>query len=199
MRKHPKISHNRQTVEHKCLSPRKGAVLGGLVVFIWQAFSWTALPFHNKTVQRFANPAPLLNALAADTEQSGVYILANDPKSQTAPSDPFIFLSYHKKGWGSMGQTMALGLLIQMVGAFFWTWILGKIPGLTSKDAALYGLFFGICVGVLGSMSNWAWWKFPAGFSLLYVLDDAVSWAIASVVIAKRCQASACALPAKNV
>ncbi len=145
-------------MEHKCLSPWKGAIAGGLVVFAWGAISWMVLPFHEKTIHTFGDQASVVNVL-------------------------------------TMGKSMALGLLLQMVGAFFWTWILGKIPGLTLKDAALYGLFFGLCVGILGFMPNWAWWKFPFGFSLIYVIDAAVAWPIASVVIAKWCQESSCKLP----
>lgn len=184
-------------MEHKCLSPWKGAVAGGLIAFAWGAVSWMALPFHERAIKAFDDAGPIVAAVEAAAPASGVYILHNDPAGQSAPTDPFLFLSYHKKGWGGMGPSMALGLLMQMIGGFFWTWILGKIPGLTMKDAALYGCFFGICVGALGAMPNWVWWKFPLGFSLLYVLDAVVAWAAASVVIARWCQASACALPKK--
>ncbi len=106
-------------MEHRCLSPWKGAVAGGLIVFAWSAVSWMALPFHDKTISSFGDPAALVNILEAGAPKSGVYILANDPKGQSAPTDPFIFISYEKKGWGSMGRTMTLGLLVQMTGAFF--------------------------------------------------------------------------------
>lgn len=181
-------------MEHKCLSPWKGAVAGGLIAFLWSSIAWMALPFHNKTIHLFEDAAPVVDALAATAPRSGVYLVSNDPKGQTAPTDPFVFIAYNQKGWGSMGVSMALGLLVQMTGAFFWTWILGKIPGLTGKDAALYGLFFGLGVGVLGNMPHWVWWKFPLDFSLLYVLDAAVSWTLASVVIARFCQATSCKL-----
>ncbi|MBI4374953.1 MAG: hypothetical protein HY549_00735 [Elusimicrobia bacterium] len=181
-------------MEHRCLSPWKGAVVGGLIAFIWSAVSWMALPFHDKTIHTFADAAPVVNALEGGAPSSGIYILMNDPKGQTAPTDPFLFISYHKAGWGSMGSSMALGLLIQMIGAFFWTWILGKIPGLTLKDAALYGCFFGICIGALGSLPNWVWWKFPFGFVALYVVDSVIAWSLASMAIS-HCYASACALP----
>ena len=138
-------------MEHRCLSPWKGALVGGLIAFSWSAVSWLALPLHNATMNSFPNP-------------------------------------------GQMGPPLLLDLLAQMTGAFFWTWILGKIPGLTLKDAALYGLFFGLAVGVLGTMPNWVWWKFPLPFTLLYVLDAAIAWTLASLAIS-RCYAAACALP----
>jgi len=182
-------------LEHPCLSPWKGAAAGGLIVFVWSAVSWMVLPFHEKTLKEFLDPPAVLQALAAGTRGSGAYILKNDMSGSSAPAGPFVFLSYHQEGWGSMGLTMFCGLIVQGVGAFFWTWILGKIPGLTSKDAALYGAFFGICVGVLGYLPHSVWWKFPLGFNLLYLVDACVAWTAASVVIARWCRASVCALP----
>ncbi|MBI3549196.1 MAG: hypothetical protein HY078_09170 [Elusimicrobia bacterium] len=184
-------------MEHKCLSPWKGAVAGGLIAFVWSSISWMALPFHEKTLSEFKDPVATVQMLSANAPSSGAYIVKYDMSGKTMPTGPFVFLSLNREGWGSMGATMALGLAMQMAGGFFWTWILGKIPGLTSKDAALYGCFFGLCVGILGAMPNSVWWKFPWCFSLLYVADAVVSWTVASVVIARFCQASACALPTK--
>ena len=185
-------------MEHKCLSPWKGAVAGGLIAFAWSSIAWMALPFHNQSVRTFADPAAVVTALEANTRGSGVYIVPNDAKGQTAPTDPFVFLSFHKEGWGSMGLSCLAALGLQMIGGFYWTWILGKIPGLTLKDAALYGAMFGVCLGAMGAMPAWAWWKYPFMFSFLYVVDAVVSWTVASVVIAKWCQASVCALPARS-
>lgn len=94
---------------------------------------------------------------------------------------------------GSMGLAMLGGLLLQGFGGFWWTWILGKIPGLTTADAAKYGAMFGLCVGVLGALPNSV--SVSWGFSLLPVLDAVIAWTIASPVIARWCQASVCALP----
>jgi hypothetical protein len=183
-------------MEHRCLSPWKGAVVGGLIAFAWSEVAWMALPFHNKTISAFGDPAALVNIMEAGAPKSGIYVLANDPKGQTAPTDPFLFISYDKSGCGSMWKMMALGLLTQMIGAFFWTWILGKIPGLTLKDSALYGCFFGLCVGVLGAMSNWVWWKFALPFTAMHVADAVIAWTLASMALS-RCYAAACALPKK--
>ncbi len=183
-------------MEHRCLSPWKGAVVGGLIAFAWCAFSWMALPFHAKTISAFGDPAAVVNVMTANAPHSGIYVLANDPKGQAAPTDPYLFVSYDKSGYGSMGLAMAFGLLAQMIGAFFWTWILGKIPGLTLKDSALYGCFFGLSLGALGAMSNWVWWRFSLPFTAMSIVDAVIAWTLASMALS-RCYAAACALPKK--
>lgn len=181
-------------MEHRCLSPWRGAVAGGLIVFAWSVFSWLVLPFHGKTIAPLGDPAALVNIMEASAPKSGVYVLANDPTGQTAPTDPFIFISYDKKGSGSRAVAAALGLLLQMTGAFFWTWILGKIPGLTLKDSALYGLFFGLCVSVLGVLPGSVYWRLPWSFTAMHVVDAAIAWTAATMVLS-RCYAPVCALP----
>ncbi|MBI2386572.1 MAG: hypothetical protein HYV14_11220 [Elusimicrobia bacterium] len=181
-------------MEHRCLSPWRGAVAGGLIAFAWSAFSWTVLPFHGMTFSPFGDPAALVNVLATGSPRSGVFILANDPKGQTAPTDPFVLVSYKKEGAGSNAAALALGLLLQMTGAFFWTWILGKIPGLTVKDSALCGLFFGLGVGALGILPGSVCWHLPWAFTATQVVDAAIAWTAASMVLS-RCYAPACPLP----
>lgn len=176
-------------MEHRRLSPWRGAVAGGLIVYAWSAFSWTVLPFHGLTIFPFGDPAALVNILAAGAPESGVYVLANDPAGQAAPTDPFVFVSYKKEGAGSKAAAVALGLLLQMTGAFFWTCILGKIPGLTIRDSALYGLFFGLCVGALGILPGSVCWHLPLGFTAMYVVDAAIAWTAASMVLS-RCRAA---------
>lgn len=109
-------------MEHRCLSPWKGAVAGGLIA----------------------------SAVGA--------------------------------AFGSMSDEPALGVAARAIAAFFWTWILGKIPGLRLKDAALYGLFFGICVAALGPLTA------------ARAAEAVVAWTLASMVLS-RCYAAACALP----
>jgi len=109
-------------MEHRCLSPWKGAVAGGLI------------------------------ASAAGA------------------------------AFGSMSGAVPLGIAARTIAAFFWTWILGKIPGLTLKDSALYGLVFGICVGALGPLTA------PR------IAEAVVAWTLASMALS-RCYAAACALP----
>lgn len=172
-------------MEHRCLSPWKGAVAGGLIVYAWTAFSWMVVPFHAKTIAPFADPAAVVGALAA--EKPGILVHAGVP---------FVFASRSADGPRPVAAAVGLGLLLQMTGAFFWTWILGKIPGLTLKDSALYGLFFGICLGVLGDLPYWVCWRLPLPFVLMNAADAAIAWTLASMALS-RCYAAACALPKK--
>lgn len=182
-------------IEHKCLSPWKGAMIGALVSFAVSSASWMALPFHEMTLKVWENE-PVVDVVAANAKEAGVYLSRHD--SGGLPVRPFVFVVYEPKGWGSMGLSMLLYMVISGVGGFYWTWVLGKIPGLTLKDAAKYGAMFGFSVGMLGQMPNWVWWKFPLPFTLLYVVDAVVVWTVASPLIARFGQAAVCELPKRG-
>ncbi|MBI5247415.1 MAG: hypothetical protein HY923_09550 [Elusimicrobia bacterium] len=181
-------------MEHRCLSPWKGAVVGGLIAFVWTPVSWIVLPFHQRTVRALANPAAVVRVLEAGSIEPGTYRLAPEGEGNRL-EQPTVFLSYSRPGTRGTAASLLAGLAAQMIGAFFWTWILGKIPGLTLKDAAMYGLFFGLCLGTLGAIPNAAWGNFSWSFAAVQLVDAAILWTLASMALS-RCYARACALPA---
>ncbi|TBR22911.1 hypothetical protein EPO15_06985 [bacterium] len=95
----------------------------------------------------------------------------------------------------AMARMLLTALILQGFGGFWWTWILGKIPGLTSLDAAKYGAMFGLCLGALGALPDSVWWNASWANGLVETLDYVVAWGVASPVIARWCRAAVCALP----
>lgn len=129
-------------MEHRCLSPWKGALAGTAVVLAVEA------------------AAALVTSVGA-------------------PADA--------RAWLAAAALAA-------VASFYWTWILGKIPGLTLKDAALYGAFFGLCVAALGPLMDWARGALPGAWAARRAAATVAAWTLASPALA-RCFAAVCALP----
>ncbi len=109
-----------------------GAVVGGIVMFIWFSLSWMVLPWHHD-VKSFTSDQETANLLSHVAPQSGVYLL---PKMGDKPSDikPFAFVSVFDKGVGAddMKKSMIKDFLLCLFGAALLT----KIP----EEAALRGL-----------------------------------------------------------
>lgn len=96
-----------------------------------------------------------------------------------------------------LAVALAQALALQCFGAFWWTWVLGKIPGLTTLDAAKYGLMFGTCLATLGVLPGVVWNMLSPRDGVLTALDCVAAWTLASPVIGRWCRASVCALPAR--
>ena len=58
-----------------------GGLLGGLTLFAWGAFSYMALPWHDMTLEKFADETALAQALVSNAGGSGMYLLPNPYKS----------------------------------------------------------------------------------------------------------------------
>ena len=53
----------------------KGALIGGLVAFIWTNVSWMVLPWHMATISGLSNEAPIAEFLKTYVTEIGLYIL----------------------------------------------------------------------------------------------------------------------------
>lgn len=62
-------------------------LLGGVVLFIWGAISWMALPWHNTTMHELPNGATVAKALGGESMTSGIYMYpgheADDAMAET--------------------------------------------------------------------------------------------------------------------
>jgi hypothetical protein len=177
----------------------QGGVLGGIVLFIWSAISWMALPFHDQHLKGFTNETLVESALMASLEKEagGVYILpnpmspahltaeANQRAQQKMQSGPFALVVMNPKGGGSMPQNMALALVIQILGAALVTGLLLKTGGMKYWGRVGFVVLFGIAAGVVCWLPQWNWWGFSAGFVLTELMDLLVGWFLAGLVIAK--------------
>jgi hypothetical protein len=167
----------------------QGGVLGGIVLFIWSAISWMALPFHNQNLKSFSNEILVESALKAslDKDQGGIYILPNPHKNEAAKKETglFAFVAVSPQGWGNMGLRMLIAFLFNVLGAAVVTGLLLKTGGMKYWGRVGFTVLFALAAGVVCRLPEWNWWGFSAGFVLMEFMDLLVGWFLAGLVIAK--------------
>ncbi len=52
----------------------KGALFGGLALFVWSTISWMVLPWHNATLNTFTNEDEVARVLKANASGRGIYV-----------------------------------------------------------------------------------------------------------------------------
>jgi len=57
----------------------KGALIGGLIYFIWTIVSWVALPWHKLYLSKVPNEANVSIMLKSEIPQSGLYFILWHP------------------------------------------------------------------------------------------------------------------------
>ncbi len=159
-----------------------GAVIGGLILFIWQFLSFSLLGIHSSQMAKTDQQDAILENLAAANLPEGMYFIPQ-PMTNTAEdreahmnkyeNKPWARVSYHHSLDMSMGMNLVRGLIIDLVAAFLLVWLLTQMSDLNFKTALLSSL----AVGLIGYLSinylNHVWFEEP---SLPDLVDAVVQW-----------------------
>ncbi len=167
----------------------KGALLGGITLFVVMMISWMALPFHMQSFHKLPNPEASVTAIQSmATEGSGVYIApCSEDHPELASRLPFVFMSFNAKGamQRNMAQYMMIEFAMDVVMAGLLTiLLLGLKPG-SPKAVAGYGLAIGAMLAIAELVPQWNWWYFPLEFLWPTALDLIIGFAIAALVVGK--------------
>jgi hypothetical protein len=178
-----------------------GAVLGGLAVFVWGTIWWMALPFSESNLQKFGNEDAMTQAIVDNAPRSGVYFLPNSHSEAGATAEtkaaaeaaawermqrgPIVFASIQREGFTSMTTAMLSSLLINMIGALLFTWLLMQTKGLNYLHSAVFIAVAALAAGVITRLLDWNWWGFSTGYTVFAIVDIVIGWFLAGLVIAK--------------
>lgn len=166
-----------------------GALVGGLLVFIWQTLSWTVLNLHAKSYQYTTSQDSILSNLSSHFSEDGQYLLPNLPRESSMDDmtkfgeankgKPWAIVSYHKSYDMNMGANIVRGLLTQILAVFLLCWILVKIPNAGLSTIILSSIFVGLIGFMFIPYSEYIWYKFPG--AAINLLDAVLSWGLCGV------------------
>lgn len=167
----------------------KGALLGGIVLFVWGMVSWMVLPFHMQGIHQLEQPEAALGALMEQTGgQQGVYV-APCPEKQpdlikTVPHT-FIAIGKTSPNGFNMGPMMAIEFATNVVLAGLLTCVLMGLGAANLKQSLHYGLKIGALVAIAAVVPQWNWWQFSVPFLWPVALDYVVGITLAAIVIGR--------------
>lgn len=155
-----------------------GTLAAGLTLFVWQTISHVALPFHEATLKPFTNNAAVVDAIRANTSGNGVYI---SPQGITAAVSFTPDMADKSK---AMGGNMAKQVVIDLVAALLLCVLVARIGVGRKRDAALTLALGALAAGIIEELSGWNWFGFSASYAIVNLIDLAIQFALAGVVIA---------------
>ena len=160
-----------------------GALVGALILFIWQFLSWSMLNIHASNFQHSADQDKVLAAMEGLEE--GSYFLPTVPEG-TSQEDretfmegrvgkPWAMVNYHKSLEFSMGMNMIRGFVADFIGLLLLCWLLLKIQPRDFKT----GLLGALAVGLIGYLTihyiNATWFETN---SIPDLIDSVVGWGL---------------------
>lgn len=167
----------------------KGAIIGGVLVFIWMAVSWMFIPWHQSTVQTFENEIEVASVIKKNAPFGGIYMYpktnGDGDSSISHSGEPTLFLSVHYGNQEGMNpMTFLYSLLTQILGAAILS-ILMYMAGHQNYFAKLiFATIFGFGIGVLSYFPLWNWMGFPTPFIWVQIADLTIGWFIAGLFLA---------------
>lgn len=172
------------------------AVLGGLVMFMWSAFSHMTLGLFNTSMKQVPNEAAVMSAMKANITEPGLYFLPGMDMSKTPTEEemaafsakyeagPTAFLVFQPTGSDIMtphqlGTEFGTNVLASFAAALI-LWLAGVGFGRGVIISTLVGLAGWLSINA----SYWTWYKFPTDFVTAELIDQVVGWLLSGLVIA---------------
>jgi hypothetical protein len=161
-----------------------GALVGAILLFVWQFISWGAVNFHSGEQQYTVHQDSILSVLSEKLEE-GTYFLPNVPPGTNKEGfekyklerggKPWAVVSYHKSMETDMTMNMVRAFVSDLLAVLFLIWILTNARDLNFAKSILFAL----AIGMIGFLSvtylNTIWFKNPAMDDLI---DVFASWGI---------------------
>lgn len=174
----------------------KGAIVGGIIVFIWGFFSWMVLPWHNSTMSSFKNESAVAKVIKENATGDGMYMMPYCSPNQTTDekeaamqrmqTGPFMFASIKPMGSGMMSAGhFVKSLIIQVISAGIITWLVTRTRGLNYTQRVGYIAMIAFFAGFVVNMPAWNWMGFSTRYVVVGILDLVIGWTIAGFAIAK--------------
>ncbi len=179
----------------------KCGLVGGLILFVWGAVSWTILPWQKGQMKGFSDESEVRSAIMDNAKGSGLYVLPNLHKYAPNSEDlaaakarmaegPFVIAAVSVEGRNpSMAGSAVMSLILKIVAACLVTWLLLKTQHqaypLDYHKSVKFVTVVGIVIALLATIPYGIWFAFPAHFVIGSIIEIVFGWFFAGLAISK--------------
>jgi hypothetical protein len=156
-----------------------GTLAAGVTLFVWQAISNAAIPWHQATMSEFKDNATAVQAIHAAAPVNGVYF-SNQGILAAVSFTPDLA----DKTKLSMTPNLVKQLAIDLVTALLLCVLVARIGVGRKRDTALTLALGGAAAGIIKELSDWNWYGFTASYASVNVIDLTIQFALAGAVVA---------------
>ena len=188
------------------------AILGGLLLFIWEFVSHDMLPLGEAGVRAVDNETAMMGAIKANASQDGFYIvpapsqysnpaafekMTSDQKKQDMEqhmakmaSGPSGVLILHPNGFPSNFATqLATQFICDIIVVLLAAVLLSHAPGLGYGGAVLFVAALGVIPTLRADLPYWNWYGFPTTYTAGQFAMHFIGFALVGLVLGKMVRA----------
>ena len=174
------------------------ALLGAIVIFVWQFLAHMVLPIGEMGFRQPANEDVVLQAAATGLPQSGIYYLPYiDPNkmndaatvnawAEKSMKNPFVWAVVDTSPRGdmkSMAPQLTKQFICNFLAALLATFVLAATAW-TFGARVIGALAFGLFGWLMNIVPQWNWYRFPSDFMVGNLLEQGIGWLLAGIAIA---------------
>ena len=178
----------------------KCGLIGGLILFVWGAVSWTILPWQKGQMKSFSDESEVRSAIMDNAKGSGLYVLPNLHKYGNNAEEiaaakarmaegPYVVAAVSVEGRNpSMAGSSVLSLMLKIVAASLVTWLLFKTQQNNQLDfnkSVKFVTVVGVVIALLATIPYGIWFAFPAHFVIGSIIEIVFGWFFAGLAISK--------------
>ena len=162
-----------------------GAVVGSLILFVWQFLSWALLDIHGSQLSYTPKQEAVMEALVATNLEEGDYFIMRAPHDASEEEayafrdqrlgKPWALISYHNELADTESMNMLRGWLIDLVSVFLLCWILLNITNLDFMKTMKVALAIGVISYLTIPYLNSIWFE---SNSIPDLIDALAQWGI---------------------
>ncbi|MFI5219909.1 MAG: hypothetical protein ACHQNT_10510 [Bacteroidia bacterium] len=159
-------------------------IVGTIIIFIYQALSWMALPIHQNSMKYTSTQDSVLAMLNSALPEDGFYMMPIPPPGTPQEDHEKFFEPYYGKPWAAvsfhkaMVDNMGSGMIVSFILNFFSVWIivlvLTKASGVFNTFSRRFWvtLAFSFFTLLQAPLMEWNWWQSPAHYIVPEIIDE---------------------------
>lgn len=154
-----------------------GTLAGAFTLFAWEAISNTVIPWHQATYRGFTDSTAVLQAVRANAPGNGMYVDARGVVAAVAIRPD---MASRESMLGIMlGRQLALDLVVAAV----LLALFAALPRMPLRQYAMTAAAAAFAMGVSVFGSDWNWYGFGAGWTLVNIVDRILGYALTGLVL----------------
>jgi hypothetical protein len=173
-----------------------GAIIGGVILFVWGAVSHMLLPFATMGLQRFTDEEAVKQTVVANAPGSGVYFLPYMPQEglteeqqnaafERAMQGPVLFVSVRLGRAASFGSLLGIQFVIDVLTALLLTALLLNVRPMRYAKRVLFVIGVALVVGIAAHLPDWNWYNFSLTYTAGEFFSLLIGFALAGLVLAR--------------
>lgn len=166
-----------------------GAIVGGIIIFICQTLSWTILDLHRPVNEYTPKQDEIMSFLNSQLTEEGTYFMPNHPPGTSheimeqsmkdAVGKPWAVIAYHKELKMNMGMNIFRGLIVDILMAGLFCWIISGFANARFSNVFVASLLVGIIAFINFPYTVHIWYETADVNASL--IDSIAGWGLAGL------------------